>query len=121
MNLQNFEKIAAINDQKYFNQIVSNVNDHVVRMAVMTSQYPWHKHPNSDETFIGVEDIVVIETTEGIYELVPGSCITIPANIIHRTRPKFKRSVNLTIESAAMETVMIGDIEMVNLISPIGE
>jgi mannose-6-phosphate isomerase-like protein (cupin superfamily) len=110
MELLQFKEIAEANNKQYFNQIVSNVNDHVVRMGVMTSQYPWHKHPDSDETFIGVEGIVIIETPDAVFELTPGSCITIPKDLIHRTRPKFDRSVNLTVESKAMTTILVADI-----------
>ncbi|WP_255501885.1 cupin domain-containing protein [Olivibacter sp. SDN3] len=70
----------------------------------MTSAYPWHLHPNSDETFIGMEGIVIIETYQERYELTPGSSITIPRNVPHRTKPKGDRSVNLTVERANIET-----------------
>ena len=99
--------MAAENREPYFNTILGNVNDHVVRMSVMTSPYPWHLHPNSDETFIGVEGVVLIETPEGVFELTPGSSITIPRNMPHRTRPKDARSVNLTVEKADLLTELI--------------
>jgi mannose-6-phosphate isomerase-like protein (cupin superfamily) len=96
--------MAEENKEPYFNTIISNVNDHVVRMSVMTSPYSWHLHPNSDETFIGVEGTVFIETPDGVSELTPGSSITIPRNMPHRTGPKGARSVNLTVERADMQT-----------------
>jgi len=100
--------MAEENSEPYFNTVINTLNDHVVRMSVMTSAYPWHLHPNSDETFIGVEGIVIIETMEGIFELTPGSSITIPRNMQHRTRPKGGRSVNLTVEKADIQTKFIG-------------
>lgn len=100
-----FGKFAELNREAYFNTVVSVVNDHVVRVSVMTSAYPWHSHPNSDETFIGVEGVVVIETLDGVVELTPGSSVTVPRKVVHRTRPKGERSVNLTVERGDMETV----------------
>src|SRR5438445_4818657 len=102
-----FGRTAAENTAPYFNTPINNVNDHVVRMSIMTSSYPWHLHPNSDETFIGVEGIIVIETPEGIFELTPGSSITIPQNMPHRTRPKGARCVSLTVEKADLTTQFI--------------
>ena len=93
--------------EAYFNTAIGMVNDHVVRLSVMTMPYPWHSHPNSDETFIGVEGTVIIETAEGVSELTPGSSITIPRDMPHRTRPKGERSVNLTVEKADMQTVFV--------------
>ena len=106
-NLEDYKLIADKCNESYFNTIVNKLNDHVVRMGIMTEPYPWHLHPDSDETFIGVEGTVIIETPEGIFELTPGTSITIPFNMAHRTRPKEARSVNLTIEKATMQTVFI--------------
>ncbi len=89
----------------YKNIRLSLVNDHVVRLSIMTEPYPWHYHPNSDEAFLGVEGILCIDLDERTVELAPGQLITIPANVRHRTRPQGSRSVNLTFERAGMETV----------------
>ena len=40
---------------EYENHVLANVNDHVVRISVMTHTYHWHLHPNSDETFLVIE------------------------------------------------------------------
>jgi len=99
-----FKREAAENKEAYFNAVINNINDHVIRMSIMTSAYPWHLHPNSDETFIGVEGTVLVETPDGVFELTPGSSLTIPRDMPHRTRPKGPRSVNLTVEKADMQT-----------------
>jgi len=102
-----FKTISELTDAPYFNTIISTLNDHIVRLGIMTSPYNWHIHPNSDETFIGVEGTVIIETPDEVFELTAGSSITIPSNIPHRTKPKGARSVNLTVEKADIETIFI--------------
>lgn len=97
--------IAAVIDEKYFNTVITELNDHVVRMGIMTGSYPWHLHPNSDETFIGVEGVVIIETAEQTFEIGAGMIVTIPKGVLHATRPQGERSVNLTIEQKDMETI----------------
>ncbi len=99
--------LATANLEPYLNKVVSTLNDHVVRMGVMTTPYQWHYHPNSDETFIGYEGIVIIETKNAVFELAPGMIVTIPKGVPHQTRPKSQRSVNLTIERADAETIFI--------------
>ena len=99
---------AAIN-KVYTNIPVATVNDHVVRMSVMTESYFWHFHPNSDETFLVMEGSVFIDLEDRTVELFPNQVFTIPKNIIHRTRPNGGRSVNLTFESANMTTVKVED------------
>ena len=89
----------------YKNIPVSLINDHVIRLSVMTEPFYWHYHPNSDETFLVTEGVVCIDLEDRTVELTSGQLFTIPANVKHRTRPKGERSVNLTFELAAMETI----------------
>ena len=89
----------------YKNIPVSLINDHVVRLSIMTEPFYWHYHPNSDETFLVTEGILCIDLEDRTVELAPGQLFTIPANVLHRTRPRSERSVNLTFELAAIETI----------------
>ena len=89
----------------YRNFALGSVNDHEVRMSVMTGPFAWHHHPDSDETFIGVDGELVIELEDQEIRLAAGQLVTIPAGTRHRTRPAGSRSVNLTIERRAAATV----------------
>jgi mannose-6-phosphate isomerase-like protein (cupin superfamily) len=91
----------------YFNEAITVVNDHVIRVSVMTTSYPWHRHPNSDETFLVMEGNLILETQDQVLHLEPGQMATVPANTIHRTQPSDTRSVNLTVERQNTETVFI--------------
>jgi mannose-6-phosphate isomerase-like protein (cupin superfamily) len=91
----------------YDNHLIAKVNDHVVRISVMTQPYPWHLHPNSDETFLVIEGRLNIEFEDGTLELGPGQMLTVPRGLRHRTRPVGDRSVNLTFEAATAETVAV--------------
>lgn len=88
----------------YENRPVAKVNDHVVRISIMTQPYHWHSHPNSDETFLVIEGDLMIEFEQGEVQLAPGQMLTIPRGVRHRTRPLGSRSVNLTFEAADAET-----------------
>lgn len=94
----------AITDS-YNNQSLGKVNDHEIRMSVMTEQYRWHRHPDSDETFLGVDGELIIEFTDGEISLKPGQFATVPAGTLHRTRPSGDRSVNLTFERIGARTL----------------
>jgi mannose-6-phosphate isomerase-like protein (cupin superfamily) len=91
----------------YDNHPIAKTNDHVVRIATMTGPYPWHFHPNSDETFLMIEGRLAIDFEGGSVELGPGQLVTIPRGVHHRTRPIGERSVNLTFELAGCETVRV--------------
>jgi mannose-6-phosphate isomerase-like protein (cupin superfamily) len=89
----------------YDNHPLTRVNDHVVRISVMTRPYHWHVHPNSDETFLVVEGRLKIEFESGSLELGPGQMTTVPRGLRHRTSPVGVRSVNLTFELDQNNTV----------------
>jgi len=99
----------ALINEVYTNIPVATVNDHVIRMSVMTESYFWHFHPNSDETFLVMEGSVFIDLEDRTVELFPNQVFTIPKNVRHRTRPNGSRSVNLTFESANMTTIKVQD------------
>jgi mannose-6-phosphate isomerase-like protein (cupin superfamily) len=93
-------------EASYDNHPIAQVNDHVVRINVMTQPCPWHVHPNSDETFLVIEGRLNIEFKDGTLELGPGRMVTVPRGLRHRTGPVRDRSVNLTFEAAKAQTVV---------------
>ena len=93
-----------VND-RYRNVSLGDVNDHEIRMSVMTEQFRWHCHPDSDETFLGVDGELVIEFPGREVVVKPGQLVTVPAGTLHRTRPAGDRSVNLTFERKGAATV----------------
>jgi mannose-6-phosphate isomerase-like protein (cupin superfamily) len=89
----------------YENVVVAENNDHMVRISRMTEPYFWHCHPDSDETFIGLDGTLVLELEDKRIELGPGQLYTVPRGVKHRTFPAGPYSVNLTVERAGIETV----------------
>jgi mannose-6-phosphate isomerase-like protein (cupin superfamily) len=90
---------------RYENVVLSRTNDHVVRISRMTEPYFWHLHPDSDETFLGIEGVLILELEHQRIEVGPGQMITVPKGIRHRTSPAGSHSVNVTFERADIETV----------------
>ena len=91
--------------EAYRNVSLGEVNDHEIRMSVMTERFRWHRHPDSDETFLGVDGELVVEFPDGEVVVKPGQLVTVPAGALHRTRPVGERSVNLTFERAGAKTI----------------
>jgi mannose-6-phosphate isomerase-like protein (cupin superfamily) len=93
----------------YANFQLTSVNDHVIRVSIMTEPFYWHMHPNSDESFLVIEGSIFIDLEDTTVELFPSQFFTIPKNIKHRTRPNGERSVNLTFEHQNMETIKLDE------------
>ncbi|RED66162.1 cupin domain-containing protein [Cohnella lupini] len=90
------------NINEYANFIIGEVNDHVVRAAVIDGDFHWHKHDNCDELFIVVEGELFIDFEDKTISLKPGDVFTVKANIMHRTRST-RKTVNLCFEKAENE------------------
>lgn len=97
--------LSRLIDERYRNLSLGTVNDHEIRMSVMTEPYHWHHHPDSDETFYGIDGELIIEFVSGEVTVGPGQFLTVPAGTPHRTRPAGDRSVNITFERSGAETV----------------
>ena len=95
----------AVVTDSYRNEVLVDVNNDCVRLAVFEGEYRWHRHPDSDETFFGVDGQLVIEFPDREVVVNPGQFVTVPAGTLHRTRPAGARSVNLTFERAGAITV----------------
>ena len=96
--------LSQLVSEPYHNVSLATVNDHEIRMSVMTEQFRWHRHPDSDETFYGIDGELVIEFEDREVRVRPGEFVTVPAGTLHRTRPAGERSVNLTFERIGAET-----------------
>lgn len=100
-------KLTASASGKYANMILDRTNNHLIRLSVMTEPFYWHRHPNSDETFMVLEGTMALDLLNTTLELSQGQIYTVPKGTVHRTRPVTERSVNITFELADMETMRI--------------
>jgi mannose-6-phosphate isomerase-like protein (cupin superfamily) len=97
---------AAVTET-YRNQVLFDVNNDCMRMAVFEGEYRWHQHPDSDELFLVVAGTLQIDLEGGgCLELGEWQSVVIPAGTIHRTRA-IGRTVNLTCEKNGARTVFV--------------
>ena len=96
-------------DEPYRNEVLSNVNDDCLRLAVFEGEYRWHQHPDSDELFLVVEGTLQIEFADrDAVELTPWQYVVVPAGTVHRTRA-IGRTVNVTFERQGAKTVFLDE------------
>lgn len=96
--------------EQHKNFVVSNINNHCLRIAVFTGEYDWHFHSNSDELFIVLEGELLIDFQDkDTTVLKPNDSILIPAGTLHRTRA-LQRTVNLCFENLEADTVIVENV-----------
>ncbi|PAD26065.1 hypothetical protein CHH62_08980 [Niallia circulans] len=93
INLLNL--VTDITDYKNF--VVAEINDHVLRIAVIDGEFHWHEH-DTDELFMVLEGELIIDLeNNNTIKLLPGEIFNVPAHTRHRTRSN-GRTVNLCFE-----------------------
>jgi mannose-6-phosphate isomerase-like protein (cupin superfamily) len=93
--------LADACEYKWYNQTLCQVNDAVVRMAVIEGEYHWHKHDEDDEFFYVVEGRLSIDLEDRTVDLSPRQGFVVPKGTVHRTRA-VKRTVILMVENAGI-------------------
>jgi mannose-6-phosphate isomerase-like protein (cupin superfamily) len=87
----------------WWNRSLTEVNDALVRLAVMEGDFHWHAHEAEDEFFLVLEGELVIEV-EGAdaVRLEPGQGVTIPRRTRHFPRAQ-GRTVVLLVEKSTVD------------------
>jgi quercetin dioxygenase-like cupin family protein len=83
---------------KWYNQTLCQVNESVVRLAVIEGEYHWHKHDADDEFFHVIEGQLLIDLEGRTVALNPGQGFVVPQGVVHRTRAP-QRTILLMVEN----------------------
>ncbi len=106
LELIDVQKLADECTDKWYNQTLCQVNDSVVRMAVIEGEYHWHEHTGIDEFFFVLDGRLLIDLEDRTVELEPRQGFAVPKGVRHRTRAP-QRTVILMVERA--DIVPTGD------------
>jgi mannose-6-phosphate isomerase-like protein (cupin superfamily) len=103
--------IAGACKAEWFNQSLCEVNDCVVRLAIVRGAFHWHKHDHEDELFFVLSGKLLLDLEEGTaasgvqqrtIELGTHQGFVVPMGTKHRTRAP-ERTVMLMVEKSSVE------------------
>ena len=106
LELIDVQKLADVCTDKWYNQTLCQVNDSVVRMAVVQGDYHWHEHKEIDEFFFVVDGRFLIDLEDRTVALLASQGFVVPKGVRHRTRAP-ERTMILMVERA--DIVPTGD------------
>ena len=85
LKLIDVPSLVASCKEKWFNQTLCRVNDHLVRLGIFNEgEFHWHKHDTDDEFFFVLQGELFIELENETVVLKPHHGFTIPKGILHR-------------------------------------
>jgi len=97
--------IVAGCKEKWFNQTLCKVNDHLVRLGVFNEgEFHWHKHDNEDEFFFVITGELFIELENETVALKPHHGFTVPKGVLHRPYVKEPTVVLMVETDSVMPT-----------------
>ena len=97
-----FSKIKEFHSYK----VIAQMNDYQFKLVRMRREFIWHKHPETDETFIVIDGKLKIDLRDKTLHLCKGEMLVIPKGLEHKPSCKEECKI-LLIEPA--NTINTGD------------
>lgn len=77
------EKLEKI-DEHWSPKIIAQMNDYHFKLAKIKGEFVWHKHEETDETFMVIEGAMKILFRDGEATLNEGDIYIVPKNVEHK-------------------------------------
>ena len=80
----NFNEKLSKFDEQWQPKVIAEMNDYQFKIARVEGEFAWHKHPDTDETFIIIEGSLDLEFRDGKVSLNTGEMFVVPKGVEHR-------------------------------------
>ena len=85
INKINFdEKFAKLPGDDYAVRIITKMNNYEFKIVKFKGDFIWHKHEDTDETFIILDGTMIMNFRDYTVELQRGEMIVIPKSVEHK-------------------------------------
>lgn len=91
----NFEEKFSLFDEQWSPKIIAEMNNYQFKVVKLEGEFVWHRHEDTDETFIVLNGNLYIEFRDGFVNLEKGEMFVIPKNVEHK--PYAKNEVELLL------------------------
>jgi mannose-6-phosphate isomerase-like protein (cupin superfamily) len=78
------EKFERLKPGDYAMGIVAKMNNYEIKVVRFKGVFVWHRHAETDETFIILDGNMVMDFRDGTVDLKAGEMIVIPRGVEHR-------------------------------------
>ena len=65
-------------------KVIAAMNNYQFKIAKIKGEFIWHKHNDTDETFIVIEGTMYIKFRDSIIELSEGEMFVVPKGVEHK-------------------------------------
>ncbi len=78
------EKFAKLGERDYATGIVAKMNNYEIKIVKFRGEFVWHKHSDTDETFIILDGAMIMNLMDRQVEVKAGEMIVIPRGVEHK-------------------------------------
>jgi mannose-6-phosphate isomerase-like protein (cupin superfamily) len=78
------DKFSKLQKEDYSVGIVAKMNDYEFKLVKFKGEFIWHRHPDTDETFIILDGKMVMHFRDKLIEVKGGEMIVIPKGVEHK-------------------------------------
>ena len=80
----NFQQKLCLFDEQWRPKIIAEMNDYQFKLVKLQGDFIWHRHPDTDETFIVIEGDLEIEFRDGAVKLSTGEMFVVAKGVEHK-------------------------------------
>jgi len=91
----NFQHKFALFDERWQPRVIAEMNDYQFKVAKLQGEFIWHRHKDTDETFIVLEGDLRIDFRDGAVHVSSGEMFVVPKGVEHK--PSADREVKLLL------------------------
>lgn len=71
-------------------RVIAEMNDYQFKLVRVQGDFVWHKHDETDETFVVLDGVLKIEFRDGAVSLRPGEMFVVPKGVEHKPSAEFE-------------------------------
>jgi mannose-6-phosphate isomerase-like protein (cupin superfamily) len=80
----NLRQKFALFSERWAPKVVAEMNDYQFKIVRVESDFIWHDHQDTDETFIVIEGTLRIDFRDGSVQIGPGEMFVVPKGVEHK-------------------------------------
>ena len=91
----NFQHKFGLFNERWQPRVIAEMNEYQFKVAKLQGEFIWHRHKDTDETFIVVEGDLRIDFRDGAVHVSAGEMFVVPKGVEHK--PFAEREVKLLL------------------------
>jgi mannose-6-phosphate isomerase-like protein (cupin superfamily) len=80
----NIQDKANLITELHAYKIIAQMNDYYFKLVKAKREFVWHRHPETDEVFIGIQGKFKLATRDEVFDINEGEMIVVPRGIEHK-------------------------------------